>query len=138
MPVTVLLKALGYSEEKILREFYQFETFLLGKESDKGKYRLNMDFLKNEVFPFDIKTVRGAVIVSKGRRVKIFDLKKIEAQAMKEHPVPDSFMYQRRLAAAIIDQDGEVVGARQRGNYRSFVSQPARRRCDGIANHLYQ
>ena len=109
MPVTVLLKALGYSEEKILREFYQFETFLLGKESDKGKYRLNMDFLKNEVFPFDIKTVRGAVIVSKGRRVKIFDLKKIEAQAMKEHPVPDSFMYQRRLAAAIIDQDGEVL-----------------------------
>ena len=32
MPVTILLKSLGYTPEEILKQFFEFETFVLGKK----------------------------------------------------------------------------------------------------------
>ena len=109
MPASVLLKALGYSEEKILEEFYKFENFSIGKKNGQVKYLLNKDFIKNNSFQFDIKSASGAIIVPKGQRVKIIDLAKIGTDAIKEHPVPDDFLIGRRLAKAIVDSDGEVL-----------------------------
>ena len=52
MPVTVLLKSLGYSPEQILTEFYQFETFYFGK---KGlEYGIKPERMKGETARFDI------------------------------------------------------------------------------------
>lgn len=111
-PVTVLLKAVGYDEAEILREFYEFETFHLGTDAEKITYRLRADFIRNVTFPFDIKSKSGAVLVPKGQRVKKVDVKKIGESAAEDYPVPASFLTAtgRRLARDIVSEDGELLG----------------------------
>src|SRR5512140_1743847 len=61
MPVTILLKALGYSEEQILAEFYSFDTFHVTK---KGiEFDIVPERLKGEIAKFDITTKAGKVLV---------------------------------------------------------------------------
>ncbi|MGI9337257.1 MAG: DNA-directed RNA polymerase subunit beta [Gammaproteobacteria bacterium] len=111
-PVTVLLKAVGYSEEEILRAFFEFETFRLGADAEKITYRLRPDFIRNIHFPFDIKSKNGSVLVPKGQRVKRVDVKKIGESAAEDYPVPASFLTAtgRRLARDVVSEDGEVLG----------------------------
>jgi DNA-directed RNA polymerase subunit beta len=47
MPVTTLLKAIGMSSEEILAQFFEFDTFLLGK--DKVEFTLVPERLRGEV-----------------------------------------------------------------------------------------
>ena len=63
MPVTILLKALGYTNEEILSEFYSFDTFYLTKG---GVFmRVVPDRLKGEVAKFDIVAADGKLIVAR-------------------------------------------------------------------------
>ena len=54
MPVTILLKALGYDKKRILREFYENESFRLGKSTGEAGYQLHGKFLYNVALPFDL------------------------------------------------------------------------------------
>jgi DNA-directed RNA polymerase subunit beta len=46
MPVTILLKALGYTPERILKEFFAFDTFHFGKENE---FEVVPERLKGEI-----------------------------------------------------------------------------------------
>ena len=107
MPVTIILKAIGYTEEQILREFYEFDHFLLGMKEDDVKYRLNSSFLQNSSFPFDLKK-GNKILVAKNQRIKKADIAKIE-ELEKDYPVDDSFLEGKRLAKTLCDSEGEVV-----------------------------
>src|SRR4029078_963304 len=67
MPVTTLLKAIGLTNEEILRQFFVSDTFPL---SPKG---LQMDFvpdrLKGDVARFDIYGKDGKVLVQRDKRI---------------------------------------------------------------------
>ena len=67
MPVTTLLKAIGLTNEEILRQFFVFDTFHL---SPKG---LQMDFvperLKGDVARFDVLGKDGKVVVPRDKRI---------------------------------------------------------------------
>ena len=130
MPVTVLLKAIGYSEEEILRHFYDFDRFTLGGKPNEVIYHLNQDFLQNASLPFDLKGPDGAVIVAKNQRIKKADIPKI-AKLDREYPVDDSFLMEKRLATHIIDEEGEVV---VRANTAIDAEALARIRAAGIRN----
>lgn len=109
MPVTILLKAIGYSEEEILRQFYDFDHFKLGMRRDEVHYRLNPEFLQNTTFPFDLKKPDGTMLVPKGQRIKKMDLKKI-AELPEEYKVDDAFLLEgKRLAKALYDSEGEAL-----------------------------
>ena len=108
MPVTILLKAIGYTEENILEIFYDFDVFTLGAKKNNAKYRLNVDYLQNETLPFDIKTPRGAMLVPKNQRIKKVDLEKI-AKLEPDYSVDDSFLEGKRLACNVVDAEGEIV-----------------------------
>ena len=54
MPVTILLKALGYDKARILREFYDAEDFTLGKAPGQAQYKLCSKFLRNMSLEFDL------------------------------------------------------------------------------------
>ncbi|MGL5987599.1 MAG: DNA-directed RNA polymerase subunit beta, partial [Burkholderiales bacterium] len=66
MSVTILLKALGYTPERILAEFFQFDTFYFGNGVEM---ELVPERLKGEVAKFDIVTPDGKTLVAKDKRI---------------------------------------------------------------------
>lgn len=67
MPVTILLKALGYNNEQILDIFYDKETFYLS--SNGVQTDLIAGRLKGETAKVDILDKEGNVLVAKGKRI---------------------------------------------------------------------
>ncbi len=108
MPVTILLKALGYTNEQILAEFFEFETFHLTK---KGiEFELKPERLKGEVARFDIKAKDGSVIVAKDKRITARHIRDLEAAGIKKLTVSNDFLFGRILAKNVIDKEtGEVI-----------------------------
>ncbi|EKE18357.1 MAG: hypothetical protein ACD_10C00020G0001 [uncultured bacterium] len=108
MPVTTLLKAIGMSSEEILAEFFDFDTFLLGK--DKVEFTLIAERLRGEVARFDYVAPDGTVIVAKDKRITAKHIRDIAAAGIKQIVVPEDFIIGRVVAHNIIDKaTGEVV-----------------------------
>ncbi len=108
MPVTVLLKAIGMTNEQILEKFFEFDTFKL---RDQGA---EMDFiparLRSEVARFDIADKDGKVLVEKDKRINARNIRDIQKAGLERISVPEEYLYGRALAKDIIDGDtGEVV-----------------------------
>jgi DNA-directed RNA polymerase subunit beta len=77
MPVTILLKALGYNPEQILAQFFVFDSFHLGK---KGiEFEVVPERLRGEIAKFDIATKAGKVIVQKDKRITVKHIREMEA-----------------------------------------------------------
>ncbi|MEW5943328.1 MAG: DNA-directed RNA polymerase subunit beta [Pseudomonadota bacterium] len=108
MPVTTLLKALGYSPEQILAMFFVTDTFHLAK---KGvQFELVPERLRGEVAKFDIAAKGGAVIVPKDKRITVKHIREMEAAGIKKVGVPDEFLVGRVLAQNIVDKEsGEII-----------------------------
>ena len=109
MPVTILLKALGYSPDQILREFFVFDTFHVSK---KGEIELELvtDRLKGEIAKFDINTKQGKVIVQKDKRVTAKHIRDMEQAGMKRLTVNEDYLVGRILATNIVNTEtGEIV-----------------------------
>src|SRR5918992_23244 len=67
MPVTTLLKAIGLTNEDILRQFFVFDSFLLSKKG--AQLELVPERLKGEVARFDLLGKDGKVLVPKDKRI---------------------------------------------------------------------
>ncbi|GAB7562212.1 DNA-directed RNA polymerase subunit beta [Methylobacillus methanolivorans] len=108
MPVTILLKALGFSPEQILETFYDFDTFHIAK---KGvQFELVPERLRGEVAKFDILDKDGKVIVAKDKRITVKHIRDMEKAGISKITVPEEFLLGRSLAAGIVDKStGEVV-----------------------------
>jgi DNA-directed RNA polymerase subunit beta len=108
MPATALLKALGYSVEEILAQFFEFETFHLTK---KGiEFELKPERLKGELARFDIVDKEGKVVVAKDKRITARHIRDLEAAGVKKLTVDSEFLLGRVLARAVVDKEtGEVV-----------------------------
>src|SRR5512145_1964822 len=108
MPVTTLLKAIGMSSEEILEQFYDFDTFLLGKES--VEFTLVPERLRGEVARFDFVGPDGKVIVAKDKRITAKHIRDIGAAGLQQLVVPEDFIVGRVVARNIIDKaTGEVI-----------------------------
>jgi len=109
MPVTILLKALGYSPDQILREFFQFDMFHVGK---KGEIELELvlERLKGEIARFDIETKQGKQFVQKDKRITAKHIRDMEQAGLKRLTVPEDYVVGRVLATNIVNTEtGEVV-----------------------------
>src|SRR5574340_296960 len=113
MPVTTLLKALGYTAEQILALFFVSDTFHLGK---KGvQFELVPDRLRGEVARFDIPGKAGKVIVARDKRITVKHIREMEQAGVKKVSVPDEFLLGRVLASNIVDKDsGEIIAKARR------------------------
>ena len=108
MPVTTLLKAIGMSSEEILDQFFDFDTFLLGKE--KVEFTLVPERLRGEIARFDFVAPDGKVIVAKDKRITAKHIRDIAAAGLNQIAVPEEFILGRVIAKNIIDKaTGEVV-----------------------------
>jgi len=110
MPVTILLKALGYTPERILREFFAFDTFHIRAEG--VAVDLVPERLRGEVARFDIVAGSGRVIVAKDKRITARHIREIEAASLKRIDAPDDYLIGRTLAHNVVDPGtGEVLAA---------------------------
>ena len=108
MPVTILLKALGYTPEQILQTFNDTDTFHIGP---KGvEFELVADRLRGEMAKFDIADKDGNVLVAKDKRITVKHIRDIEKAGVKKITVPTDFIVGRALANNIVDKEtGEIV-----------------------------
>ena len=108
MPVTVLLKAIGMTNEEILAKFFDFDTFKL--RANGAEMTFVKERLRGEVARFDIVDRDGKVIVEKDKRINARHVRDIEKAGMETISVPEDYLYGRALAKDIIDgTTGEVV-----------------------------
>src|SRR3954453_3953324 len=108
MPVTVLLKALGYNPEQILEQFFSFDTFHVTK---KGiEFEVVPERLKGDIAKFDIVTKAGKTLVQKDKRITVKHIREMEAAGMKKLAVEPDFLVGRVLAKNLVNKEtGEVV-----------------------------
>lgn len=109
MLATILLKALGYSEEELLTHFYPCEEIVLdGKRILKG---VKPDQLVGQKVSKDIKDPRtGEVIVRKDRKFTRQIINRIIAAGVKYIPVEVEEIVGRIVYRDIVDQKtGEVI-----------------------------
>ncbi|MGZ8267300.1 MAG: DNA-directed RNA polymerase subunit beta [Burkholderiales bacterium] len=107
MPVTTLLKAIGYKPEQILKEFFTFDTFHLTKDS--VEFELVPERMRGETARFDI-TAKGKLIVAKDKRITVKHVREMEAAGMTKIAAPEDFLLGRTLAHNVIDTaTGELI-----------------------------
>ena len=108
LPVTILLRALGYSSEEILEMFFDTSTF----HFKKGEYSLDLDpeRLRGEIAVFDIVDNKGAVVVAKGRRITARHIRQLEKSKVTTLAVPSEYLVGRAIAKDIADpKTGELL-----------------------------
>ena len=108
LPVTILLRALGYSSEEILEMFFDTSTF----HFKKGEYSLDLDpeRLRGEIAVFDIVDKKGAVVVAKGRRITARHIRQLEKSKVTTLAVPSEYLVGRAIAKDIADpKTGELL-----------------------------
>ena len=105
---TILLHALGMTNQEILEMFYDMDTFHIGKK--EIKVNLVASRLRGEQFDFDIKTSKGEVIVEANRRVTARHIRELEKSRMKQVVVPGTFLIGRSIGEDVIDTEtGELI-----------------------------
>ncbi|MBM3360121.1 MAG: DNA-directed RNA polymerase subunit beta [Betaproteobacteria bacterium] len=108
MPVTILLKALGYSPEQILETYYDFDSFHVTAKSIE--FELVPDRLRGEIAKFDITDKRGNVIVQKDKRITVKHIRDMEKAVVNKITVDKDFILGRKISKAIVDKNtGEVI-----------------------------
>ena len=108
MPVTILLKAIGLTNEQILANFFTFDHFTLSQNG------ASMEFvperLRGELARFDVLDKNGVVVVQKDKRINAKHIRELEAAKTKTIIVPDDYLVGRVVAKNIIDPDsGELL-----------------------------
>jgi DNA-directed RNA polymerase subunit beta len=108
LPVTILLRALGMTEEEMLDYFFE-KTRVTLRKSD-AKIDLVPQRLRGESALFDIADGDGKVIVEKDKRITARHVKLIEQAGVKTLDVPDDYLIGKILAHDVVDTDsGELV-----------------------------
>ena len=109
LPVTILLRAMGFSSEEMLEMFFDTSAFRLG-DDDQFIFELEPSRLRGEIATFELTGKDGKVVVEQGRRITARHVRQLEKDKITEIVVPDEYMLDRAIAHDIVDQNtGEVV-----------------------------
>ena len=112
LPATVLLRALGYSAEELLSEFYQKETLYLGAPSQELLYREPEDpkLLLSQKATLEVTSDKGDVIVRKNRKFTHAALRKLAAAGITKIPTLIDEVVGKVAAVDVVDMEtGEII-----------------------------
>lgn len=108
LPATILLRALGFTSEQILDEF--FETNFYKISSEGVSFELIPERLRGEAASFDIKDHDGSVIVETGRRVTPRHIRQLQKADIKELEAPVEYLLGKVLARPVVHKTtGEII-----------------------------
>ncbi len=108
LPVSVLLRALGYTNQEMLNEFFDINTFHI--EATEGvQLELVPERLRGETLDFDLAD-GDKVIVEAGKRITARHVKQLEQAGVAALAVPDSYIVGHILSHDVIDPaTGELL-----------------------------
>ncbi|RRJ43447.1 DNA-directed RNA polymerase subunit beta [Xanthomonas vasicola pv. musacearum] len=108
LPVSILLRALGYNNEEMLAEFFEINTFHINP--DEGvQLELVPERLRGETLNFDLAD-GDKVIVEAGKRITARHVKQLEAAGVAALTVPDDYLVGRILSHDVVDgSTGELL-----------------------------
>jgi DNA-directed RNA polymerase subunit beta len=110
LPVTMLLRALGYNNEQMLDIFFEKNVFHLDKKSG-ARLELVAERLRGETLNFDLRA-GSEVIVETGKRITARHVRALQSAKIKNLEVPDEYLVGRILAHDIVDKKtGELLAA---------------------------
>jgi len=109
LPVSIILRALGYDNESILAEF--FESTKCHYKKDEFSIDLIPTRLRGEISSFDILNPKtGEVIVEEGRRITARQIKLLEKESLKKLIVPRDYLIGKTIAKNLICKEtGEIL-----------------------------
>ncbi|MBW2659101.1 MAG: DNA-directed RNA polymerase subunit beta [Deltaproteobacteria bacterium] len=103
-PVTTLLKAIGFSDEELLGEFYPLS--IIRKTADGYEKSFDAELFKGKRLEFDlVSPADGEIIGKKGRKISKAMCKKIEAAGIEFIPVSAEELVGNVLANTLIDKE---------------------------------
>jgi DNA-directed RNA polymerase subunit beta len=107
-PITLLFKALGYTDDDILSYFYDKERIYV--ESGQFTRDLDFGFLKGHRPSKDIINPKTQdVVVRKGRMFTKRAIRELEASGVERIPMPNEDLAGRVVAADLVDENGEII-----------------------------
>ncbi len=110
LPVTILLRALGYSNEEMLNEFFEINTFHIDPK-EGVQVELVPERLRGETLDFDLAD-GDTVIVEAGRRITARHIRQLEQSGIEALAVPDDYLLGRTLSHDVPDTEtGELLAA---------------------------
>ncbi len=107
LPVTVLLRAMGFGNSEILSTFFERTQV---RYAD-GKFMLSVveSQLKGETASFDI-VVGDKTLVEAGKKITAKTMRDLKAAEVIEFAVPEEFLFGKTLMTDLVDGDtGEVI-----------------------------
>ena len=108
LPATVLLRALGYSNQQILEMYFETDHFKI-KKDETLSFDLVPERLRGETSSFEIE-VKGKVIVEAGRRITTRHVRDLEKAGVKTLNVPSDYVMGRVLSHDVVDPaSGEIL-----------------------------
>ena len=108
LPATVLLKALGYTTEELLKHYYDFEEI----SWNKTEYvkRVNYDLLVGQRAATDVLSNSGEILVKANRKFTRVAIRKLKEEGLEFVPVTTDELLGKVVATDIIDEaTGEVL-----------------------------
>jgi len=109
LPATILLRALGMTNEDMLDTFFETNTFHL--TGDDPELELVPERLRGEIAAFPIE-LDGEILVDQGRRITAKHTKKLEEAEANALPVPTEYVVGRVCAHDIVDEaSGELLAS---------------------------
>jgi DNA-directed RNA polymerase subunit beta len=131
LPATILLRALGYDNEQMIRMFFETDTFHL--ERDQIVLDLIPERLRGEIAPFQIKLDDGSLIVEEGRRITAKHVQQMKKAGLKRLVVPKEYLYGKILAHNVIDEKtGELIARVNTEITAELLDQLRKLGCDKI------
>ena len=107
LPVSVLLRALEYSNEQMLGMFFDTNEFTLSPEG--FRLQLVAERLRGETASFDIN-IGDTTVVEKDRRITVRHTRALEKAKVKHLDVPAEYLDGRILARDVVDEEtGELL-----------------------------
>jgi DNA-directed RNA polymerase subunit beta len=109
LPVTIILRALEFSNEEILDLFFEKNEFYLSTK--EIKLGLVPQRLRGDTATFDIKAGRK-LIVEEGKRITARHVRQLEQAGTETLAVPREYLVQKTLAHDVVDHEtGEVLAS---------------------------
>ncbi|WP_257386845.1 DNA-directed RNA polymerase subunit beta [Tahibacter caeni] len=108
LPVTVLLRALGYTNAEMLDLFFEKNVFTLGKQGG-AELELVAERLRGETLNFDLR-VGDRVVVEAGKRITARHVRELQKENISSLEVPDDYLLGRIVAHDVVDtKTGELL-----------------------------
>ena len=108
LPATVLLRALGYSDQDILDTFFETDTFTIRGEG--YSLALIASRLRGETAQFDIMDSDGNMIAEESTRITARHIRDMDKAGMDQLDVPVEYVYGHVLAEDVVDKEtGEIA-----------------------------